>query len=98
MTDRPELKNWITTGNIITLAAMAVTVGITWGTFTATTNSHAKTLESHSEQLRNIGTIGDMSRRVEDHEARIRVIEDEVRRGMTRIDGRLREIEKAVKQ
>lgn len=97
MTERPELKNWITTGNLITMAAMVLAGGVTWGTFTAAINAHAKTLDDHSAQLRSIGSISELSRKSDDHEARLRVLEDELRRTLTRMDGRLREIEKAVK-
>lgn len=78
MMEKPELKNWLTLGNLITILVMAGGFGVTWGTFSSTSASHAKILE--------------------DHEYRLRMSEDEIRRTLTRMDARLSAIEKAVQK
>lgn len=52
MIEKPELKNWLSIGNIATIALMAAGFGVTWGAFSTTVAAHEKTLADHEYRLR----------------------------------------------
>ena len=57
MTERPEYKNWITSGNVITLAVLLGTGLVAWGVTSTTLTTHAKTLDDHEARLRAMESV-----------------------------------------
>lgn len=84
MTEIPEYKNWITSGNLITIGVLVVSGIIAFTVLQTTQAIHAKTLDDHSMRLRAM-ELGF---------ARI----EEALKPISRMDDRIRSIEKAVTQ
>lgn len=51
MTEIPEHKNWITTGNLITLGVLLVSIVLAYGSLESASKSHAKTLTEHDQRI-----------------------------------------------
>lgn len=76
-----EVKNQITTGNLVgaalTLVTAAVSIAVAWGALNS--------------------SLGAMAKGFDDHESRLRVLEFQITSELAKINAKLATIEKAVK-
>lgn len=50
----PEVKNWISAGNILQMAAMLVAVALAWGNLSSRTDASATMAADHEHRLREL--------------------------------------------
>ena len=84
----PEFKEQITTGNVIQIVAMLIALAVSWALLIALAVSWAL-LDARGAAS---------AKRIDDHEVRLRAVEAQLLTTLTRIDGRLGEIERALKR